>query len=339
MDKSIYNREKIEFVKSYFKYRKTGIIVFLVFSFIFLTSFLLYRLPVLAVLYPAVICCIVGIGIFIFDLKKVFNKHKELMRIKTLSATLINSFPNTDEISEEDYIDIINMLCDEYRQLISEMDKKYWNMVDYYTIWAHQIKTPIASMKLNLQNEDTDFARRMSSELFRIEQYVDMVLMFLRLDSEDTDYLIKEYDLDSIVKQAIKKFSSEFIMRKIALNYEPVDTKVITDEKWLSFVVEQVISNSLKYTRQGFITISLEEPKTLCITDTGIGIASEDLPRIFDRGYTGYNGRLYKKASGIGLYLCRRICRNLGHNITAESKIGEGTTVRINLQQQKIEFE
>lgn len=329
----------MEFIKSYFKYRKTSIIVFLVFSFIFLASFLLYRLPVLAVLYPVVICGIVGIGIFIFDLKKVFNKHKELMRIKTLSATLINSFPNTDEISEEDYIDIVNMLCDEYRQLISEMDKKYWNMVDYYTIWVHQIKTPIASMKLNLQNEDTDFARRMSSELFRIEQYVDMVLMFLRLDSEDTDYLIKEYDLDSIVKQAIKKFSSEFIMRKIALNYEPVDAKVITDEKWLSFVVEQVISNSLKYTRQGFITISLEEPKTLCITDTGIGIASEDLPRIFERGYTGYNGRLYKKASGIGLYLCRRICRNLGHNITAESNIGEGTTVKINLEQKKIEFE
>ena len=124
------------------------------------------------------------------------------------------------------------------------------------------------------------------------------------------------------------------------LRYEPVNTRVITDEKWLLFVVEQVLSNAVKYTPAGgSVTIDLEQPKTLCIRDTGIGIAPEDLPRIFEKGYTGYNGRNDKKASGIGLYLCRRICHNLGHRITANSSLDSGTVIRIHLEQRTISVE
>ena len=166
-----------------------------------------------------------------------------------------------------------------------------------------------------------------------------MVLTFLRLDSESTDYVIKEYDLDGIVRQAVKKFSGEFISRKISLVYEPLQATVITDEKWLSFVVEQILSNALKYTPSGSITIRLEPDKKLYISDTGIGIAPEDLPRIFENGYTGYNGRTDKKASGIGLYLCKRICDKLGHGIAAESKLDEGTTIILDLSQRKRELE
>ena len=166
-----------------------------------------------------------------------------------------------------------------------------------------------------------------------------MVLTFLRLNSESTDYVIKEYDLDKIVKQAVKKFSTEFIGRKLSLVYEPLNTTVITDEKWLSFVMEQVLSNALKYTPAGSITITLEKEKTLRIRDTGIGIAPEDLPRIFENGYTGYNGRTDKKASGIGLYLCKRICSNLGHTITARSMVDVGTTIDIELARTKLEVE
>ena len=212
-------------------------------------------------------------------------------------------------------------------------------MIDYYTIWAHQIKTPIASMRLNLQSEDTAFARRISEDLFRIEQYVEMVLCYLRLDSGSTDYIIREYDLDSIIKQAIKRFAPQFIRRRIQLFYEPVHASVLTDEKWLLFVMEQVLSNALKYTESGSITIVLEAPLTLCIRDTGIGIAPDDLPRIFEKGYTGYNGRSDKKASGIGLYLCRRICKNLGHTITALSSLDAGTEIRLGLAHEKIKIE
>ena len=194
-------------------------------------------------------------------------------------------------------------------------------------------------MRLHLQNEDSTLARKLSADLHRIEQYVEMVLTFLRLNSESTDYVIKEYDLDRIVKQAVKKFSSEFIGRKLSLVYEPLNTTVITDEKWLGFVIEQVLSNALKYSSAGSITITLENKKTLRIRDTGIGIAPEDLPRIFENGFTGYNGRSDKKASGIGLYLSKRICTNLGHTITARSIVDVGTIIDIGLAQEKLEVE
>jgi len=242
-------------------------------------------------------------------------------------------------MEDEDYQEIIRLLSDEHNRYRTETNRKYADMIDYYTVWAHQIKTPIASMRLHLQNEDSPLSRKLSTDLFRVEQYVEMVLTFLRLNSESTDYVIKEYDLDKIVKQAVKKFAGEFIGRKLSLVYEPLNTTVITDEKWLSFVIEQVLSNALKYTPSGSITITLEPEKKLCIRDTGIGIAAEDLPRIFENGYTGYNGRTDKKASGIGLYLCKRICGNLGHTITAASKVDEGTVITIDLAQTKLEIE
>ena len=241
-------------------------------------------------------------------------------------------------MEDADYQQIIQLLADEQAQFHTAMNQRYEDMVAYYTIWAHQIKTPIASMRLTMQNEDSSLSRKLSGDLFRIEQYVEMVMMFLRLDSDSTDYVIREHDLDVIVRQAVRKFAGEFIARKIQLVYEPVNTKVITDEKWLSFVVEQVLSNALKYTPSGSITISLEAPKTLCIRDTGMGIALEDLPRIFEKGYTGYHGRADKKATGIGLYLCRRICNNLGHTLTVKSTVDVGTTVAIDLSQRKLEI-
>ncbi len=129
----------------------------------------------------------------------------------------------------------------------------------------------------------------------------------------------------------IRSFSSDFINKKLRLEYSETGRRVVTDEKWLAFVIEQVLSNAVKYTKAGSISIFADESGSLCIKDTGIGIAVEDLPRIFENGYTGFNGRADKKASGIGLYLCRRICDDLNHGISAESEIGEGTTIKIDM--------
>lgn len=329
----------MRFFFSYLKHRRTGISVFLLFCLIFLCVFALYHLPVAAVLYPAGICGILGIGFLLFDFQKCSQKHKKLQTLRQLTSSVMETFPEPVTQDDADYQQLIQQLREEQKQLENQMNVRYGDMVEYYTIWAHQIKTPIASMRLHLQNEDSPFSRRLSDDLFRIEQYVEMVLMFLRLDSASTDYVIQEYDLDGIIKQAVKKYASQFINKKIQLCYQPLNITVLTDEKWLLFVLEQVLSNALKYTPSGNITIDLERPKTLCIRDTGIGIAPEDLPRIFEKGYTGYNGRSDKKASGIGLYLCRRICRNLGHTITADSSLESGTVIRIQLDRKKMEFE
>lgn len=329
----------IELFLQYIKQRWRGIAVAAAFCVIFIITFYLYHLPIKAVIYPTMLCMALGLVLMSLDFRRVKRKHELLESIKDLTDTITVRLPNIEDIEDKDYQQIIRMISEEHNNYCALTNRKYSDMIDYYTIWAHQIKTPIASMRLHLQNEDTALSRKLSLDLFRIEQYVEMVLTFLRLDSESSDYIIKEYDLDTIIRQTVKRFAGEFIDRKLKLIYEPINTKVITDEKWLSFVIEQVLSNALKYTPSGSIAITLEPEKKLCIKDTGIGIAAEDLPRIFENGYTGYNGRSDKKASGIGLYLCKRICANLGHKITAESVVDKGTVICINLEQVKSDVE
>ncbi len=323
----------------YLKQRRNIYALCLLFFFVFCISFLLYQLPVKAILYPSLLCFTWGLIFSVFDFKKIKENHEILEQIKSITDVIEISMPETNNIHNRDYQEIISLISEEHNHYCTEANKSYSDMVDYYTVWAHQIKTPIASMRLTLQNEDSPLSRKVYSDLHRIEQYVEMVLTFLRLNSESSDYVIKEYNIDNIVKQAVKRFSHEFIRRKISLIYEPLNKAVITDEKWLSFVIEQVLSNALKYTKSGCITISLDSNKNLTVTDTGIGIAPDDLPRIFEKGYTGFNGRTDKKSSGLGLYLCKCICKNLGHNISAKSEINKGTVITIDLSRETLQVE
>ena len=323
----------------YVRERRRVVIAFGVVCAIFAVSFALYHLPLAAVGYPAGLCLLAGLIWAVWDSRRLRCRHEQLLKLAAMGADMELSLPEPRTLQEEDAQLLIRTLCREQRETVSRMNARYADMMDYYTVWAHQIKTPIAAMALQLNQEDSALGRGLRAELMRVEQYVEMVLAYLRLDSESTDYVIREYDLDGIVRQAVKRFAGEFIARRLTLTYAPLNTSVVTDEKWLLFVVEQVISNALKYTQSGGVTITLEAPKTLCIRDTGIGIAPEDLPRVFDKGYTGCNGRTDKKASGIGLYLCRRVCRKLGHAIDAQSQPGEGTVIRIDLNQRQLERE
>ena len=160
-----------------------------------------------------------------------------------------------------------------------------------------------------------------------------MVLQYLRLESESSDLVLKTQNLDDIIRQAVKKYAPLFIRKKLTLVYEPVNCQVLTDEKWLEFVLEQILSNAIKYTKRGSVAVYMDdrEEKTLVIADTGIGIAAEDVPRVFEKGFTGYNGRYDKRSTGIGLYLCRRVLNRLSHTIRIESEPGQGTRVYINL--------
>lgn len=323
----------------YLKQHQKGILCFFLFSCIFSFVFFLYSLPIKAVIYSAMVCVFIGFIVLLLDFSSYYKRHKQLQQIHHEIKVTLARFPNPRGVLEEDYQNMIESILVDKVELRNKMNAQYKDLVEYYTIWAHQIKTPIAAMSLMLQNENTPLSKELSEDLMRIEQYVEMVLCYLRLDSDSSDYVIQEYDLDSMIKPVVRKFASQFIRKKIRLAYEPINCNVLTDEKWLSFVIEQVLSNALKYTKSGTITIRLENPKTLCICDTGIGIAPEDLPRIFEKGYTGYNGRSDKKASGIGLYLCRRICEKLGHSIDASSEINEGTRIQIHLEHVKIEVE
>ena len=323
----------------YVKQKRKSILLAAVCALIFTLCFWLYHLPVKAVLYPILLCFLACAVFAIYDFGKVKKKYGKLQMMLHSLERIAEHLPIADSLEEDAYQQLLRQMNEEQKNMKNRMEHSYSEMIDYYTVWAHQIKTPIAAMRLNLQNEDSDLSRKLSVDLLRIEQYVEMVLMYLRLDADSSDYVIKEYAIDGIVRAAVKKFSGEFIRRKISLDLKELHCTVVTDEKWLSFVIEQVISNALKYTPCGRISIYMEEPKTLCIKDTGIGIAPEDLPRVFEKGYTGYNGRTDKRASGIGLYLCRRICTNLGHRISAVSEPDKGTIIQISLEQERLKVE
>ena len=190
-------------------------------------------------------------------------------------------------------------------------------------------------MHLLLQTERNGANGELTAELFKIEEYVGMALGYVRSESLSSDLVLRRCALDDIIRQAVRKYAHIFIAEKIKLSYEGTSTQVITDEKWLLFVLEQLLSNALKYTKQGSISIYMADsaPKTLIIEDTGIGIRAEDLPRVFERGYTGYNGREYTRSTGIGLYLCRRIMTKLGHTISIESEVGRGTRILLDLNE------
>lgn len=318
----------------YLRRHRMGIIAAMACAAIFACSFALYHLPLAAVAYPSALCLMVGAGVMGAGIRAERRRLKSLQLIRGLIDLTERGLPEPESALEEEYQRMLEQIREDQLAQANLQQRRYDDMMAYYTLWAHQIKTPIAAMKLQLQNEDTALSRTLSSDLFRIEQYVEMVLMFLRLDADSTDYVIREYDLEAIVRQAVKKFAGEFITRKIRLDFRPLNARVVTDEKWLSFVIEQVLSNALKYTPQGgCVSVFMELPMTLCVRDTGIGIAAEDLPRVFEQGYTGRNGRGDKQATGIGLYLCRRVMKNLGHGIAACSPNGEGTTIRMNLLQ------
>ena len=266
---------------------------------------------------------------------RALRMHKLLSCLREMDTEL----PEVRDVEAADYREIVRLLREQNREARTRTETEMSAMMDYYTLWAHQIKTPIASMRLRLQEEDTPQARTLLADLGRIERYVSMVLTYLRLEGSSTDYVIRETDLDSVLRPVFKQFAGEFISRKLKLDYTPVSKRVLTDEKWLSFVSEQLLSNALKYTPAGSVSVYLEEPAVLCVRDTGIGIAPEDLPRVFERSYTGLTGRADKRASGLGLSLCKQVCDRLGHGLTIESAPDRGTTVRVDLGTRKIDIE
>ena len=323
------------FFRLYLRAQRRGMLFLGFCCLIFAVSFALYGLPLGAVLYPAALCAAAGGIILLLSLRKSRAVCQELSLMQHHPADMPDELPAAQSPQEQAYQALLLALHTDRQKLKSDMNARYHDMTEYYTVWAHQIKTPIAAMRLALQNEDTPLSRRLTGEVGRVEQYVQMALTYLRLGSDSSDYVIRSCALDNIVRPAVRRFAGEFIQRKIQLNYQMLNYTVITDEKWLGFVVEQVLSNALKYTPQGSVSIYMEPEGVLCIRDTGIGVAPEDLPRVFEKGYTGYNGRSHRKASGLGLYLCREILTRLGHSVSAESQVDHGTTIRIDLRQHK----
>ena len=321
---------------SYIRSKLGTVAAFAVFAGVFAAVALLCGVPLFVLWYAGAVCLAFGAVFITVDYLRFRKKRAVLDRLMDEITDCADNLPAPANDIERGYAALCVRLHEELSALRVQESRRISDMCDYYTMWAHQIKTPIAAMHLLLDGEDTAQSRELSEELMRIEQYTQMVLCYMRLESPQSDLVIRPQSLDAMIRRAVRRFSAQFIRKKLTLTYEPTEASVLTDEKWFVFVVEQLLSNALKYTPQGGITITADA-ESLRIADTGIGIAPEDLPRIFDKGYTGCNGRTDMKASGIGLYLCRRICTTLGHNITIESG-SDGTTVTLGLTCPKVDF-
>ena len=235
--------------------------------------------------------------------------------------------PESISFEIKTYQTLLASLSESYRHEVSAEDEKYRDRSDYFAMWAHQIKTPIAAMHLLIDDADMP---EVKDQLFRIEEYVSMVMHYLKTDDVTKDFVLRPCELDPIIEEAVRHYSSIFIRKKLKLNFERTEIKTVTDEKWLLFVIEQILSNALKYTDHGCITITMEENELL-IRDTGCGIAAENLPMLFEKGYTGYNGRMDRRSTGLGLYLCNKVLERLGHTIRITSEAGKGTSVYIGI--------
>lgn len=289
--------------------------------------------------YPLLLCALLTIGFLLCGYLRFAGKHRMLTHLLEGGGPYEDFLPEPGSGMEEDYQKLL-LASEKARQT----DREAWELAqkdteDYYATWVHQIKAPIAVMRVLLQQADTRENQELKSELFRIEQYVEMVLYYVRLGEEGSDLVIQERGLDDIIRKAVRKYAGQFVRKRIRLVYQGTDVRVTTDEKWLSFIIEQILSNAVKYTSRGEVTITVDEKKRLTIADTGIGIAAEDLPRIFEKGYTGYNGRIERKSTGIGLYLCKMAADKLGHKLSAESEPGKGSRFTIELESYPLRVE
>ena len=283
--------------------------------------------------------------LFLYDVRTDAIQYGLLLSTVLFLLNLtLQFFKFQKRLSEQDYQNIIKNLKEQNNELKSQERIFKQEMSDYYSMWVHQIKTPIAAMHvlqqiLEEEYPEQKYIKEIKLELFKIEQYVEMVLTYLRMGEMSGDLKFEKYSLDAIVRQVIRKYSQMFILRKIHLQYAKTSQCIVTDEKWLQFVLEQVLSNALKYTKDGgmiFIyTEEKENKKCLVIEDSGIGIQAEDLPRVFEKGFTGYNGRADKKSTGIGLYMCKKIMERLNHQIWIESEIDKGTKVYLDLAREE----
>lgn len=293
-----------EILRAFWKEKRPERIAVLVSGILFAVIFWIYEIPVEIAGYAFLLVILWNVIWFTLVFIRYEKRQRILEENQGKIRTEAGGFPEAESRESEMYQELIRQLYEEKKELES-----------------------------SVQIEKQELTRSMKMEVFRIEQYVDMVLTYLRMGSATSDYAFRICSLEEIVRQAVRKYSQMFIMTRTRLHLEIQDQKILTDEKWLTFVIEQILSNAVKYARGGEISIYTED-KTLVIADDGIGIAEEDLPRIFEKGFTGYNGRANKKSTGIGLYLCKTIIDRLHHTIWIESKPEKGTKVYLNFDRE-----
>ena len=317
--------------KEVLRRNRTAILVFAAMTAGNAVVFGLYGILTEPLIYAAALSFLLLTAVLIIDFVREKQRSSERDRALTAILSEWRSLPEANSLAEEDYQKMIASLGAQMERLTAEADAERQDMLDYFTVWVHEIKTPIAVMRLKLSN-DTPEHHALAIELQRVERYVDMVLQYIRIGSETNDLVIQECSLDELIRESVRKLAPQFVEKRLRLVFTPTGASVVTDAKWFACILDQLLSNAVKYTPAGAVTIGMQDGR-LTFSDTGIGIAPEDLPRIFEKGYTGINGRLGQKSSGLGLYLAKKAADLLSIPLTVESREGEGSAFTLDLRQ------
>ena len=318
---------KCQFIKYYIRSRLPFYLLVIFNGIILILFAFLFEEAADVLYYSLTILTFVSIIMVAWDLFRSYQSYKlaylyeEITPLSPLEFYLAQTLENARE---------------NQKNQTEEGCKRYTDLMDYYTLWVHQIKTPIAASQLLVQDvTDRNIRSLLEQEIFKIDAYTHLVLQYLRLENFHDDLQLKQVALEQLVKEVVRKYSLFFIQTGLTINLDDLDVKVISDEKWLLVIIEQILSNSLKYTKSGGIEIYFKD-NTLYLKDSGIGIKDSDILRVFERGFSGYNGRLTQQSSGLGLYLSKKIADQLGHDISISSQVGQGTTVSIHFQKKKL---
>lgn len=271
-----------------------------------------------------------------FLLKK---RHLSVLKNTFLSEGLdwVNFIPSPISSEERIYHELLIKLYRDANEIISEHNAKSIENVEFMTMWVHEIKTPIAASKLIIENSVYAPSEKalysIEDEINKIEDFVQMTLFYSRSDDFAKDYMIHSTNLSKIVDDCIIREYSSITNKKLSLNFNNLDLQIDTDEKWLGFIIKQILDNAIKYSpMKSVIKIYVEQTEkesVLFIEDSGVGIKAEDINRVFDKSFTGNNGRKFYTSTGIGLYLSQKLARKLGYNISVSSEYGYGTKVSI----------
>lgn len=319
-----------QFFLAYLRSRSRLFVYLLSLTFLLLLFQFLFASLGIYFLYFFLLCCFVTILFFVWDI---------LVEMQVYRQELLYGEREAQSPLERALAEKLEAREMELYQQRSDSERKLTDLLDYYTLWVHQIKTPIAASQLLVAEVvDRQLKQQLEQEIFKIDSYTNLVLQYLRLESFHDDLVLKQVQIEDLVKEIIRKYALFFIQKGLNVNLYDLDKEIVTDKKWLLVVIEQIISNSLKYTKEGGLEIYMEGQE-LCIKDTGIGIKNSDVLRVFERGFSGYNGRLTQQSSGLGLYLSKKISEELGHQIRIESEVGKGTIVRIQFAQVNLVLE
>ena len=323
----------MKILKTVLKKNRTAIVLWGIICAVNIAVSVLYGIMLEPALYTSALSLFFLAVFAAVDCVKEKKRSQERFFAMSSVAADRDVLPDADTAAEEDYQEMIRTLGRRLDELTAEYSEDRQDSLDYFTAWVHQIKTPIAVMKFKL-SEETPENIVLRTELLRIEQYVEMVLQYIRLGSESNDLVICENDVDEMIRESLHKLAPQFVEKKLRLDYGPVRRSIVTDRKWFCCILDQILSNAVKYTYTGSVSIAMDGD-LLVISDTGIGIAAEDLPRIFEKGYTGINGRLGERSSGLGLYLAGKAAKLLSIELSAQSKVGQGSIFFLDLAQSK----